>query len=188
MDEIEKCFREHWDEFIKKINRRCVNLADAEDVVSEAFRRAIQYRDTYNPEKQAVHVWLFTIVLNAYHDYVADLFKRGMTVPATDEHIEAYDNDFDSLTMADQIVDEIGLLSDGPAKECLSMYFVLGMTPREIASIMPVKPKFVVNHVHRFKNSVVDKLKLEELIADKERKSSRVHDEHSHRIQPELVA
>lgn len=174
MDEIEKCFRERWDEFIKRISRRCVNYADAEDVVAEAFKRAIQYKDTYNPEKQAIHVWLFTIVSNAYHNYIADLFKRGMTVSVSDENIDGYEKDFEGSVMSDQIVDEINALPESKAKDCLSMYFILGMTPREIALVSPVKAKFVVNHVHRFKSGVIEKLKMEEWIANKERELSGV--------------
>lgn len=168
MDEIEKCFREHWDEFIKKINRRCVNTADAEDVVAEAFKRAIQYRDSYNPEKQAMHVWIFTIVLNAYHDYISDLFRKGVSVPATDAYIESYERDFEGIATLEQILKEIGKLSDGPTKDCLSMYFVLGMTPKEIASVAPVNSKFVRNAVYRFKEYIQENFVRGEEIANKE--------------------
>lgn len=157
MEEIEKCFREHWDEFVKKISRRCTNVADAEDVVAEAFKRAITYRDSYNPEKQAIHVWLFTIVLNSYHDYIADLFKRGMTVPVNDANIDPYERDFEGVATAEQIIKEVGKLEDGSSKECLLMYFVLGMTPGEISLVYPVNSKFVRNAVYRFKSIIMEK-------------------------------
>lgn len=166
MDEIEKCFREHWDEFVKKISRRCVNPSDAEDVVSEAFKRAIMYRQSYKPEKQAIHIWIFTIVLNSYHDYIADLFKRGMTVQVNDAHIEGYERDFGDGVLAEQILGEINSMPEGQAKDCLGMYYGLGMTPREIALVSPVNAKFIRNTVYRFKSMLVEKLKLGEWVAD----------------------
>lgn len=168
MDEIEKCFREHWDEFVKKISRRCVNVADAEDIVSEAFKRAIQYRASYKPEKQAMHIWIFTIVLNAYHDYIADLFKKGMSVPVNDTNIEGYERDFEGIATAEQVMKEIDNLADGPTKDCLSMYFALGMTPREITLIAPVNSKYVRNAVYRFKEYIIEKLSMGEWVANKE--------------------
>lgn len=167
MDEIEKCFREHWDEFIKKISRRCVNPSDAEDVVAEAFKRAIQYKDSYNPERQAIHVWIFCIVLNSYHDYISDLFKRGMSVPLNDAHVDGYERDFEGIATAEQVVKEIDKLSEGPTKDCLSMYFGLGMTPKEIALVAPVNAKFVRNSVYRFKEFIIEKLGVGEWVANK---------------------
>lgn len=169
MDEIETCFREHWDEFVKKIARRCVNHADAEDVVSEAFKRAITYRQSYNPEKQAIHVWIFSIVLNAYHDYISDLFKLGMAVPATDAYIGPYETDFEGIATYEQLVQEINNLADGLTKDCLGMYVVLGMTPREIALVAPVNSKFVRNAVYRFKECIQEKFVGGVKIANKER-------------------
>lgn len=169
MDEIEKCFRERWDEFVKRISRRCVNVADAEDVVSEAFKRAIQYKDTYNPEKQAIHVWLYMIVTNAYHDYISDLFKRGMSVSVSDEHVPGYEQDFENIDMACKIMEKIDGMTPGPVRDCLAMYYGLGMTPREIAMVSPVDAKFVRNNVYRFKEYIIKTLGLEEWVANKDR-------------------
>lgn len=158
MDEIEKCFREYWPKFVKRLSSRCVNVADAEDVVAEAFKRAIQYRESYNPEKQEIHVWINTIVSNAYHDYVSDLFRQGVTVPVTDENLGAYERDFEGAATLEQIMKEIDRVGDGPTKDCLSMYFTLGMTPREIALVSPVNSKFVRNAVYRFKQVLSESL------------------------------
>jgi DNA-directed RNA polymerase specialized sigma24 family protein len=125
--------------------------------VAEAFKRAIQYKDSYNPEKQEMQAWISVIVSNTYHDYIADLFKRGLSVPVNDVNLGTYERDFEGFATVEQLMKEIAKLEDGMTKDCLSMYFVLGMTPKEISMVSPANSKFVRNAVYRFKAVIADR-------------------------------
>lgn len=103
-DQIGEYFKEGYGGLVKRIARRCPNPQDAEDIVMEGFARALKYKDSYRPEKQEIGVWIFTIVLNAYRDFISDLFKQGMTTSVSDHNIEGYETDFERSLLVEQVL------------------------------------------------------------------------------------
>ena len=66
---LEEFFKKEYVVLVKRIKARNMQECDAEDVVQEAFYRAVKYIKTYNPERQKIGAWFSTILNNAFKDY-----------------------------------------------------------------------------------------------------------------------
>lgn len=90
---IEQFFKKEYNILVKRIRARGMQGADAEDVVQEAFYRALKYRDTYNPKHQPIGAWFNTIMNNAFKDYRHANFTGEYSFREEDEDISVMSED-----------------------------------------------------------------------------------------------
>ena len=57
MDIIEEFYKENFDKLVVQLSRRAGSLENAEDIVQEAFLRALTYKDAYNPKLNQFSTW-----------------------------------------------------------------------------------------------------------------------------------
>lgn len=68
--------------FYYRINDKAIS----EDLTSQVFEKVIQNRESYDPAKAPIEVWLFTITRNCFNNYVRE--KKRHSFVALDNIIE----------------------------------------------------------------------------------------------------
>lgn len=157
---IEQLYRDKYGEKIKMVYRRSGSIHNAEDVVQEAFARAIRYFDSFIGEtEEDLNRWFDRILRRCLYDFKRIEIKQGMT----QDEIEKADPDADITytygvenRTAEEIVEEIGN-QKGDRRNLLHMYFLKGYTMKDIAMVMDMTPKQVDNVVAYFKKQMQEK-------------------------------
>lgn len=133
--------------------RRWVGPPNAEDVVQEAFTRALKYKRSWNPEYKTLGAWFKGILNNAARDKKQEERMQGMSGP------EYYESEELDTTMAkSELVEKvISEMDTSINSEVLRMFFVLGYTRKEIAEVVELTPKYIGNVVYEFRKSMQEK-------------------------------
>jgi RNA polymerase sigma factor (sigma-70 family) len=156
-EKIEQFYKDEYDNLVRRMRGRCGSVEDAEDVVMEAFTRALKYKNTYNPNKQEIGGWFNMILLNAYHNYASDKHRRGMSVEVSDKFIEGYEGNQMESTLADQLAEEIDLIEDVDKRDVLVAFFIDGYTPKEISQFLKANVRQVNNITQIFMGKLKEK-------------------------------
>jgi RNA polymerase sigma factor (sigma-70 family) len=138
------------------------DYAAGEDVVQEAFYRAIKFFPAYDEEKGKLSSWFNTILFNSLRDY--QRASSGISDVEVDK-LSVYDV-FSQDTLANNpdlrtlISDSIGKVSKERHRQILFLFFILGYTSMEISQIEEkVSQTNVTTVVNRFRRQLKEKLK-----------------------------
>lgn len=152
---IEKHYRTHFSQLCKALNYSCGD--NAEDVVQEAYARALQYAPAFEMG-MPFNRWFSRILSNARKDFVSDKFKNGMH-----DEFDEYDSgaiDVSQMRMTEKLIkklhSEIEKETDDMHREILSLNMIYGYAPRDIVKIVDQKLDCVNKILFRFK----EKMKL----------------------------
>lgn len=143
--------------FCKRVSNRAGGGYNAEDVVQEAFSRALLYWSSFNPEYKALGAWFNTILNNTLKDFTQAERMIGMSMEFDEELHEGIGMSQTSAHTMKRIKHMINGKRDG-TKECLTLYFLNGYTCKEVCHVTDMKPKAVSMAVLRFKQEVKEKL------------------------------
>jgi RNA polymerase sigma-70 factor (ECF subfamily) len=121
----------------------------AEDITQESFIRAWKYKDSYNPKKSSIKVWLISISRNAVNDY----FNKNPRLEELNEEI-LINTDHKSDT---EEIDMLYLLNqlNSREKEIVRLRYMFEFKINEIAEILKEKPGNLKVEIFR----IVQKLK-----------------------------
>lgn len=154
--EWENLFKKYYNEALLYICSFCHNKTLAEDIVAEAYMRAIRSIDE---EKDGFKFWLFKVCRNCYFDYIR---KNKRLEPISGNYQ-------DDITLVDDIIQieeyralykAIDLLQDS-YKEVVRLFYFDGMSVREIAEITGYSVDNVKIQLYRARN------KLKEILEGK---------------------
>lgn len=154
--EWENLFKKYYNEALLYICSFCHNKTLAEDIVAEAYMRAIRSIDE---EKDGFKFWLFKVCRNCYFDHIRK-----------NKRLEPISGDYqDDITLVDDIIQKeeyralykaIDLLQDS-YKEVVRLFYFDGMSVREIAEITGYSVDNVKIQLYRARN------KLKEILEGK---------------------
>ena len=152
---IEQFYRDNSLKQTKMMSRILANdYAAAEDVVHEAYTRAIQYLDSYNPDRAKFSTWFNKILFNSLRDIQQEYKNRptedinlisteDVHLPQTEEDLETY----------------IWGVKNDKHQQVLYLFFILGYDSKEISQIEEdMSQTNVTTIVNRFKQELCDKL------------------------------
>jgi RNA polymerase sigma-70 factor (ECF subfamily) len=145
---LQQYYKENWGSLVKGAGGPFDTPQDGEDVVQEAFTRALTYIDTFNPDKGNFEGWFRRILQNTMKDHLREKRLKGMS--DSEEELEdevSLDND----ALCSEVAKEINNKRQ-PARDILTMYFLLGYTPKDISKSLNLKSKTVRQAIWRFKN------------------------------------
>ena len=154
--EIETYYREHRVDLIKQVIGRAGSKAAAEDIVQEAFTRALTYYNSYVPGIYEFGAWFHRILNNAAKDYIQTERNRGMMVDVADGELEGPRIDQYKKLLLKEIVKMIEA-KPVDTRHILHLYFIEQYKPADIAKIVPVSNGAIRAVVHRFRVEVKDK-------------------------------
>ena len=117
--------------------------ADAEDVTSATFERALRYRSSFDPSRGDAVSWLIGISRRCIADAM-----QGRETP-TDDLPEARGDDHEELVLNRlDLRDAVGRLDDRD-RELIALRFGADLSARQIAEILELKTNAVEVALHR---------------------------------------
>jgi RNA polymerase sigma-70 factor, ECF subfamily len=117
--------------------------ADAEDVTSETFERALRYRDSFDPRRGDPAAWLVGIARRCIADWALE--SRQVPEELTEGAIEGHEEEsVRRLELRDAMA---GL--DDRDRELLSLRYGADLTARQIAELLELKTNAVEVALHR---------------------------------------
>ena len=127
----ENLFRKYYNEALLYVFSFCHNRALAEDLVQEAYMRAIRSIDD---EKDSFKFWLFKVCRNLYFDTL----RKNKKVEAITSDMPSNESLVDDVIQKDEyraLYKAISLLKDD-FREIVRLYYFDSMSVKEIASIV----------------------------------------------------
>ena len=127
----ENLFRKYYNEALLYVFSFCHNRALAEDLVQEAYMRAIRSIDE---EKDGFKFWLFKVCRNLYFDTL----RKNKKVEAITSDMPSNESLVDDVIQKDEyraLYKAISLLKDD-FREIVRLYYFDSMSVKEIASIV----------------------------------------------------
>ena len=150
----ETLFKKHYNEALLYVFSFCHNRALSEDIVQEAYVRALR---SINEEKDGFKFWLFKVCRNCYFDYL----RKQKRVETLDKDVESQE-----LSLVDDVIQQeeyralykaISLLKDS-YKEAVALYYFDGLSVKEVADIIGIGVDNVKIQLYRAR------MKLKELL------------------------
>ena len=117
--------------------------ADAEDVTSEVFERALRYRDSFDPKRGDAAAWLIGIARRC----IADRALRADIPVETWEEEAAEGHELTSLRSI-ELAAAVAQLGERD-REIIALRFGADLTVREIASVLELRTNTVEVALHR---------------------------------------
>lgn len=152
---VDQHYRKYYDRLVRSL-WRVVGPDNAEDVVQEAYARALKYWSSFDADVSTFPTWFSTILKNATSDNLSS--RRG--APAQLEihdHMKvlgASGGAFEQARLSD-IADRLGL--EAPeAKKAITMVLIEGYTSQEAAEVCDLTPTNVRKVVERFRKKLCD--------------------------------
>lgn len=155
-DEAEEYFRDSYPYLIKQLVARRIDPYDAEDIVQEAFSRALKYVGSYNPEHGKFGEWFSRILNRCHKDHNRDLQMRGMVVEVKEDHWSCEQDFGHDNKLIEEIKQDISNLN-GTTRDVCYMYYIMSNTPREISKVVEVSPRVAGQMAYMFKQFLIDK-------------------------------
>lgn len=150
---ITNYYKNNYGSCVKSVYRRVGSTPNAEDVVQDAFTKALQYWGSYN-QKEPFEGWFITILNNCCRDYVQkerlggaidDISIDELTEELTDESPKDYPS-----KLVRRVINE----SKPRSRDILTAYFFKDMPPADISNLYGVANKTIRMCIYRFKSRI----------------------------------
>ena len=132
------------------LSNRAGGIPNAEDVVQEAYCRALQYRRSFDPDTQELGAWFNKILINALRNAQSAERRLGMSV----EYTEDMDEIVDLLDWEDDMIKAIkrDVARKGEVvRQVLQLYLFNQYKPREISQVLDISNAYVRTIAKEFK-------------------------------------
>lgn len=155
---LKNYYVDNYEDLTKFVQRRGVPAQDVEDVVQEAFAKALQFIKTYE-EGRDFGGWFYVILENCRRDYLREEIDRGMVREDFEEEDFAIDIpelevDFKQIKL---IEDDINKKSE-PLKDVLKLYFIHNYSPIDISYLVEgLSRQTIRSYISRFKQEMREK-------------------------------
>lgn len=123
--------------------------------MNEAYLRALKYMHTFNPDIKPFEYWFATILNNAVKDHQRLEREGGINYD-----VEQITDDFQVAAPASKhkLVKFYQEIEQHHEREILSLFFILGLKPRDIVKIVENRTDHAVKSVvYRFRKEMKDK-------------------------------
>lgn len=153
---IEQFYKENYSTLVKRLNRRAGGVENAEDVLQEAFVRALKYKDSFNPERQEIGAWFNAIMNNTLVVHQRQEMQGGATIPYDEqEHEEVYECTSESKLLIAELISHIEDKSERQ-RGILHLYFIRDYKVKEIQEVMGGGYRGIQMSIHRFRLSIAE--------------------------------
>ena len=169
---VESHYNRHADKLISLYTyRRDNNRMDGEDIVHNAYARALQVVDKFNPEVASFEAWFGTILERAEKDFLSSERRQGMSY---DKKVALHEEDEDGeavVSMAVEAVESahkaLDIVQDvhGIRKMILRqpvrlhkpllLYYVYQYSLKDITALLGLEYKQLDNMVKDFRNRAI---------------------------------
>ncbi len=151
---IEQHYQDNYDSLVKRFTRRAGTMWDAEDVIQEAYYRALKYFSTFQ-EGMVFQHWFVRILANVLKDHYNS--RIDGTVEFDEDLVEPEYSDYPPHQLRRMFRKEIDDVPNKEHKEILRLYYIYGFKFKEISQIVDMGYKGIDTVIHRFKLSLKEK-------------------------------
>lgn len=152
--ELVRLYETSSDMYIKRMYYRTKNILDAEDIVQDAFERALRYYDSYSSRGDGnLTAWFETVLTNAQNDHMRNQRRLGMTT----EYDEELDTPVEMDEWGEDMIKRVKalLVTKNPeVRSVLQLYFFSEYKPREIGNVVELSPANIRKIIERFKKEL----------------------------------
>ena len=155
-DQLEQYYRENFGVLCKSMANRVGSLYDAEDVIQEAFLRALRYVDSFDPERSEMSTWFGKIARRAMFDFKRQETLQGLVREEQSGEEPVFDFRELGVSTAHEIEKEIVGRRENH-RDILFLAYVRGYRPREIVEVVNDSARNVKAVLDRFKAEMASK-------------------------------
>jgi len=155
MKELRHFFAAEYDMLVKRAMYRVRDFDDAEDVVMDAFRKAVEYWDSYNPEMKELGAWFNTIMNNSIKTFQKEKFMKHIEIEE-DAEIPVEDA-IEEKDLYDHIQKDLNAVPEDERRDVLHLFFNKGYSYAAIEQIIGVSIRNSRYFVEEFKKEMKEK-------------------------------
>jgi RNA polymerase sigma factor (sigma-70 family) len=119
--------------------------ADADDVTSDVFERALRYRESFDPDKGTPTAWLIGIARRCVDGHLG----RPSSIPLEDSPQIAAAGDLEDATVTRLSVEEALSQLSHRDRELIALRYGADLTARHISELLSLSPNAVEVALHR---------------------------------------
>ena len=152
-------YNEMHDKLVQRFQKRSGGWHNAEDVVQEAFARALKYINSFDPEHKPMAAWFNSILNNAFKDFRKEERRQGM-VAEEDQIIDDLDTIVFKSETVEALLNHIDEMPE-PKKTVIRLFVIQGYTAEEILQQTELNIASVRKIVHEFYTDVRERWNVE---------------------------
>lgn len=153
---LTKYYNNNRQRLVDNYTKRCGSVWDAEDVVQEAFTKALTYIDRYN-DSEPFSNWMTRIVYHEFCDWKKDNKLAGATVSFDEKACDPIEGN----EQRKQFVDNIIKMFDSESRqgsEILNLHFCCNYKIHEVARFLDISENIVRHTVYFFRKRLAKEL------------------------------
>jgi RNA polymerase sigma-70 factor, ECF subfamily len=148
-DEFERLYSDEAQGLFAFLAYRTGDRALAEDLLADAFERALRARRRYDPRRASQKTWLYAIALNALRDHVRRAAAEGRALERVgDVAVAGADPAVESLGERDALQRALAKLA-AEEREAIALRYGADLTVPEIARVLGEPLTTVEGRVYR---------------------------------------
>lgn len=151
---IEDHYKANKNAIIKNISFRAGSTQDAEDIVQEAYCRALTYIHAFNPNEFEFNRWFSRLFSNVWKDAISDKYMRGKPEEIDEKDYVCYKFESNAPQLMELVCDAILQVENPDHREVLTLYLLYGYKLREVAEIVDMRSGTVNQILFRFKEDL----------------------------------
>lgn len=152
---VEEHYRRNFKGLVKYMTKRVPHNSThlAEEVVHEAYARALKHWKAYNPEIGKFSSWFNNILNNSLNRCLSDEAGMFLSFDDDDQDLEPFVIDYDPDIPQDIVIRIKKSIDEQPVErsEVLRMFFLLGMKTREIEECVELSHNNIRKIIQRFR-------------------------------------
>jgi RNA polymerase sigma factor (sigma-70 family) len=159
---LERFYRNKYQTLVKNYSIRCGSVEDAEDIVQEAFTRALTYKSSYKPEEYFSN-WMTRIVYHCFCDWKRDQKLQGGTITFNEEDHEPKDG-ADSKEEFAAFVRQMMKDETERAQEVINLAYCCNYRSTEIAKFLDLSKNTVDWYTMTFRERIKEYVKKAKIV------------------------
>lgn len=155
--EIDRYYRENYRTKVAIISRVLRDMSSAEDVVQEAFFRALKFHKSFDPKLGSLDKWFNSIMFNCLREHQRNMkgFHHSDSATISCEDVLGNIDVIHGTDKQSYLYSKIREVKNPEHKRVLMLFFRLGYTSKEISQIESgMSQSNVTTIVHRFKEGL----------------------------------
>lgn len=139
---------ENYDKLVKRLSYRAGGIHNAEDVMQEAYARALNYLDSFDPMVKGFGAWFNSVINNSLRDFKSTERIRGMARSLDKE--ENLADIAQDQEIIDKLMQEVESIPNEKSREILKMFVFLGYSAKEVARVVDTNMSNIRRTINEF--------------------------------------